>query len=199
MLTRRKLIMGAVATALVGSGGDARACARRASSRRHSLRGFRRARARPHPRPLRGTAAGTATTGTTADTATRRTSTAATGLRNITASRRRSPRSARSRIRIPATGTMTTMMTTTVAARTTVRRPRLHLTGDDGSRGARSWRTGPSGDFKKAATPTRSACLSLGRALRSVNFVTGSVGLGHADRAPDKIDGRQCLFFRRHS
>lgn len=28
---------------------------------------------------------------------------------------------------------------------------------DDGSRGARSWRTGPSGDFKKAATPTRSA------------------------------------------
>lgn len=37
------------------------------------------------------------------------------------------------------------------------RRPRLHLTGDDGSRGARSWRTGPSGDFKKAATPTRSA------------------------------------------
>lgn len=50
------------------------------------------------------------------------------------------PKKRKSRIRIPATGTMTTMMTTTVAAvaRTTVRRPRLHLTGDDESRGTRS-------------------------------------------------------------
>lgn len=156
MLTRRKLIMGAVATALVGLGATP-ALARDERLLADILYGVSDALVRDYIRDRYEDGRWDATTGTTADTATRRTSTAATGLRNITASRRRSPRSARSRIRIPATGTMTTMMTTTVAARTTVRRPRLHLTGDDGSRGARSWRTGPSGDFKKAATPTRSA------------------------------------------
>lgn len=131
MLTRRKLIMGAVATALVGLGATP-ALARDERLLADILYGVSDALVRDYIRDRYEDG-------------------------RWTASRRRSPRSARSRIRIPATGTMTTMMTTTVAARTTVRRPRLHLTGDDGSRGARSWRTGPSGDFKKAATPTRSA------------------------------------------
>lgn len=156
MLTRRKLIMGAVATALVGLGATP-ALARDERLLADILYGVSDALVRDYIRDRYEDGRWDGHYWYYGGHRYTRTSTAATGLRNITASRRRSPRSARSRIRIPATGTMTTMMTTTVAARTTVRRPRLHLTGDDGSRGARSWRTGPSGDFKKAATPTRSA------------------------------------------
>ena len=143
MLTRRKLIMGAVATALVGLGATP-ALARDERLLADILYGVSDALVRDYIRDRYEDGRWDGHYWYY-------------GGHRYTASRRRSPRSARSRIRIPATGTMTTMMTTTVAARTTVRRPRLHLTGDDGSRGARSWRTGPSGDFKKAATPTRSA------------------------------------------
>ena len=100
MLTRRKLIMGAVATALVGLGATP-ALARDERLLADILYGVSDALVRDYIRDRYEDGRWTATTGTTADTATRRTSTAATGLRNITASRRRSPRSARSRIRSP--------------------------------------------------------------------------------------------------
>ena len=154
MLTRRKLIMGAVATALVGLGATLRATS--VFSPTFST-GFPTRSCATTSATATRTAAGTATTGTTADTATRRTSTAATGLRNITASRRRSPRSARSRIRIPATGTMTTMMTTTVAA------PASTSLGMTGAEGPDPGGRGLPETSRRQRLRRGVRCLSLGR------------------------------------
>lgn len=141
MLTRRKLIMGAVATALAGLGATP-ALARDERLLADILYGVSDALVRDYIRDRYEDGRWDGHYWYYGGHRYTPHEYGATGRRNITAIRRRSPRSARSRIRITATGTMTmTMMTTTVAAvaRTTVRRPRLlRLTGDDGSRGARS-------------------------------------------------------------